>query len=312
MSPAADKQECLRFDRWLMAYVDDELDAVHVFEVEEHLEACGECTELVASLMATRSSLNVVCNMVAPSSLRERVGRTLLAEKLIDEGQLSSLEGVASTTARDSIEFGSAELGSAGSGPPVPPSATLVKLRYILPLAAAATFALVFGALQLDRQNETTSQAGTVKTSSLPLDAVASFDTMIDDLVSQHAHPAPPEETNPEHLGRFEPFIGVKVKRPRFNDPNVRWVGARMVNHRAAMLQYRVRDKRRLTVYVFDPRNVQMRGDRLHERHMGPHKVYVGSVRGYSVAATRRNGLGYVLASDLSPDDNAKLMVAVK
>jgi hypothetical protein len=161
----------------------------------------------------------------------------------------------------------------------------------------------------------------TATTNSAVTTPLAGLDNLVDDLVAQHANPPPPETTDPEAVGRFSPYVGVNVKRPHFKDPDIHWVGARMVRHRGhkatsaayrAMHQYRVRDKRRLTVYVFDPRKVKMRAARLRERHVGPHTVYVGSVRGYSVAATERDNVGYVLASDMSPDESAQLMVAAK
>jgi len=37
--------------------------------------------------------------------------------------------------------------------------------------------------------------------------------------------------------------------------------------------------------------------------------VYMGRVRGYSVAASERNGIGYAMASDLDDDENARLVL---
>jgi hypothetical protein len=38
--------------------------------------------------------------------------------------------------------------------------------------------------------------------------------------------------------------------------------------------------------------------------------VYVGKLRGYSVAATERSGVGYALASDVGDDENTQLVLA--
>ena len=70
MSAARDAEACLRYDRWLTAYLDTELDAVHLLEVEDHLEACESCREYLAMLRATRGSLQNVARAVAPESLR--------------------------------------------------------------------------------------------------------------------------------------------------------------------------------------------------------------------------------------------------
>jgi hypothetical protein len=39
--------------------------------------------------------------------------------------------------------------------------------------------------------------------------------------------------------------------------------------------------------------------------------VYVGYVRGYSVAVTDRRGVGYAMASDLDENESSKLILAV-
>jgi hypothetical protein len=40
------------------------------------------------------------------------------------------------------------------------------------------------------------------------------------------------------------------------------------------------------------------------------HPVYVGRLRGYSIAAAEERGVGYALASDLNDDESAQLMLA--
>ena len=106
------------------------------------------------------------------------------------------------------------------------------------------------------------------------------------------------------------PCGGVRVRPPRFEQKDVRWVGARMMP-RAALLQYLVRDRQRLTMCVFDPHKVVMRPGRLAPRRLdGTNMVYVGHVRGYAVVASERDGVGYALASDLTDDESARLLVS--
>lgn len=166
--------------------------------------------------------------------------------------------------------------------------------------------------------------------------AVMSFDALLDELVELHADPLPPETTDPEQLVKLETFVGVPVKssamrmldagselgKPKFDGARIHAVRDRQ---RAAAIQYSVRGHR-LTMYVFDSRGVPMRVSRLERRELDPAlvraqrvpasptqaprgPVYVGTMRGYSVAATEHGGVGYALASDLDPEKNA-LMVA--
>jgi hypothetical protein len=137
------------------------------------------------------------------------------------------------------------------------------------------------------------------------------FDEMLDDLVVQHAHPPPPETTDPEDLRKFDPYVGVAVRRPELQSLGASYIGGRM-HRRTAMLQYMLdkAKKRRMTMYLFHPKRVPMRTERLRSRRIKSQSVYTGRVRGYSVAASERNGVGYVLASNLSADRSAEFVLA--
>ena len=304
---SAAKAVCCRFDRWLTAYVDEELDAVHALEVEEHIVTCVPCNELVASLRATRGSLQRACKLPCPSSLRERIQRSVEGERLYDEAhRKDSLEA----SVREPEESPASQLEPGASVRPAAES-SLGKLRFVVPLAAAATFALVFGATRL-RELEVQPVATTDRSSSAPIEATASLDNLVEDLVAQHMHPPPPETTDPEGLRRFDQFIGVKVRPPKFDQDDIKWTGGRLIHPRAAALQYMVRDRQRLTMYVFDPRRVTMQPGRLAPRRIEAGMVYVGHVRGYTVCASERDGVGYALASDLSDDESARLLAKAR
>ena len=62
MTAARDTKECLRLERWITAYVDDQLDAVHILEVEEHLGACEGCREQNALTRALQDDVKAVDN----------------------------------------------------------------------------------------------------------------------------------------------------------------------------------------------------------------------------------------------------------
>lgn len=299
MSALRADSACRRFDRWLTAYVDDELDAVHCLELEDHLTGCSGCAETVAMLMATRASLRACVPAEAPSSLRARVQATLREELALEEGPELEEHAPASEHPPTS------EDGVGGSVRPVEsPAPRLVKLRHIVPFAAAATFALVFGAMQLQKQEAT--QVSSADSAEVPVQR-ASLDGLLDDLVAQHAHPPPPETTDPDGLRRFDPYLGIRVRQPAFDGYEARYVGARM-HQRAALLQYILRDSQRVTMYVFDTKRVPLEAGRI-QLERGPGKTYVGRIRGYSVAASEREGVGYALASDLSPEESAALLL---
>lgn len=305
---SAAKAVCCRFDRWLTAYVDEELDAVHALEVEEHLGSCSPCNELVSSLRATRGSLQRACKLPCPSSLRERIQRSVEAERLYDQAhRKDSLEA---SVRSEGEEEPASQLEPGASVRPAA-EGSLGKLRFVVPLAAAATFALVFGATRL-KEFEVQPVATTERSSSAPVEAAASLDNLVEDLVAQHMHPPPPETTDPEGLRRFDQWVGVKVRPPKFDAEDITWTGGRLIHPRAAALQYMVRDRQRLTLYVFDPRKVMMQTGRLAPRRIEAGMVYVGHVRGYTVAASEREGVGYALASDLSDDESARLLVKAR
>jgi anti-sigma factor RsiW len=143
--------------------------------------------------------------------------------------------------------------------------------------------------------------------------ALAPLDGLIEDLVAHHASPQPPETTDPRGLERFDRDVGVRVARPQFESFGARYLGARMrpvIGNQAAVLQYVLRNSHRVTVYVFDPQRVPMQARLLQPRDVGTHHLFVGRLRGYSVAASAGNGVGYALASDLTDEESSKLVLA--
>lgn len=309
MSAALETAACQRLDCWLTAYVDGELDAVHCLEVEDHIEHCEICCERIAMLHAAKVSVRKVAAERAPQSLRERVCRTLLDERVRGDEQAVS----------DEI----AEIADAPISAPAPAKVSpyLAKLRYIVPLAAAATIALMVGAASLGGMTlpsgvtppsteATTAGVSTAAVSSPDL-ASASIDTLLEDLVSQHAHPPQLDVTDPDKPLEFRPILDVPVHGAAYEDDfGARYVGARR-NPRAGMLQYVKRNQNRVTMYVFNTRRVDVSSSKLQSRRIGARKVYVGKVRGYPVAASERDGIGYALtADDLSAEEASSLVLA--
>jgi hypothetical protein len=186
--------------------------------------------------------------------------------------------------------------------------AKLVGWKYAAALAAAATVVLSVAAV---KNRDDAAAAGVAHDAMV--ESSMGFDSLLDELVALHANPLPPEMTNPEELTRFDPLVGVPVRRPPFQPlGGMRFNGARvhaMRERRAALLQYTMEGNHRMTVYVFDPRAVAMQATQLQPRVVRERPVYVGKLRGYSVAAAERGGVGYALATDLGDDRSAQLVL---
>ncbi len=63
-----------------------------------------------------------------------------------------------------------------------------------------------------------------------------------------------------------------------------------------------------MTVYVFDPSGLELRGRT--KRRVGRHDVYLAEERGYTVALYRDRGVGYAFASDLGEGELLRLLSA--
>jgi anti-sigma factor (TIGR02949 family) len=277
---------CARFVSSVDAYIDGELDPDHVVDVEAHLADCNECAERVSLSRSVRVSLQRISSTRASESLRERVCATISQER-----RREADEAVAAHQVAD------AQSGTRG----------MMRLRYAVAFAAAAGVAFAMG---LSRVTE--PPVGDLASSSSREPARAgSLDSILDELVALHAQPLPPETKNPDELPRFDPLVGVPVRRPAFKPFDATFDGARvhaMRDRRAALLQYTLHNKHRVTVYVFDPKKMPVRESSLQPRR--ERAVYVGKLRGYSIAAAERSGVGYALASDLDAEESTALMLA--
>jgi len=261
--------ECSLFARWMSSYVDGELDPGHAVDMEAHVLQCTTCSERVTFLRAMRASLKRSADKRAPDALRARIQTAMLAEKKrVKEADREA-----------------------------PMGQKLIGWKYAATLAAAAGVVLTIGAVKSQKHADTPVMAKAGAS-----DVAVGMDNLLDDLVALHAHPLPPETTNPEELPRFDPLVGVPVRRPAFQPFVASFNGARvhaMRDRRAALLQYTVEGNHRVTVYVFDPRAVPVRATSLEPRVVRERPVYVGKLRGYSVAAAEKSGVGYALATDL-------------
>jgi anti-sigma factor RsiW len=263
------------------SYLDGELEPSQLVEVENHTQACITCRERIVLDRAIRSGVRRTVGAAKPSaSFRARATASLMAQRWAPVDR--------------------------------PSQSTALPAWGGWLVAAAAAAAAVFGISGRKNQEvESASQArDTVTHASVGLDA------MIDKFVDWHASPLPPEVTNPNDLPQFEPYVGVPVHPPALSPFGARWLGGRMLPmgevRNTAMLQYKLPSGHRVSIYVYDPSRISTGASRLQRRMVNGARdpVYVGHVRGWSVAAHEGRGAGYVLASDLDDDESAELALA--
>jgi anti-sigma factor RsiW len=282
---------CRRSAALLEPFVDGELSSDKICEVETHLADCRTCRERVRLSNAMRTSLREVVrkDAVPSSDFADRVSRALAAESVRQERASSSRWN--------------------DRGRPL-------AWRFIVPVAAAAGVTLVWGAAQYNhsQSNETASVNRPGMVTSTPV-VTAAMDELIDEFVSYHASPSndPPEVTEPSLVRKLEPEVGVPMPVPSLQQYGLRWEGASVVPMReksqhAASLRYNF-DGHRVTLYVYNSSRFPLRAT-LEPRVVRNVPVYVGSRRGYSIAAVEKRGVGYALATDLDDTESAELVVA--
>jgi anti-sigma factor RsiW len=269
----------------LGSYLDGELEAAKLLEIDEHVTACETCREEVQLLRATRGSLRRVVRTSAPAGLRDRIANAVAAERAREDWRMDA-EG----------EALGAKLFGSSSG----------SWQTIVPVATAAAIALLWAAAARNSTSATT-------------ESHAGFgDDLLAELVAEHSQPLPPEATNPQAVRGLERYVGVPVQPGEFERGGAHLVGGRVVpwrSQRAMMLQYVVGsgdDTRRFSVLVYDAQKIPTQVTaNLAPRAVGTAEVRVGQEKGYSVAAAQRAGVGYLVASDLDPDKSAQLAALV-
>jgi anti-sigma factor RsiW len=278
--------DCRDRARMLGSYLDGELEAAKLLEIDEHVGECETCREETQLLRAMRGSLKRVVRTSAPAGLRDRIGVAMTAERVREDARTD------------------AEADALGAKAPL---VSLSSWRTMVPLATAAALALMWGAATRGTQGAST-------------EARAGFgDDLLAELVAEHSSPLPLEAKDPDAVRGLERYVGVPVHPSSFERGgfNARLVGGRVVPlhaQRAAMLQYVVGtgdDMRRVSVIVYDAQKIQIGTANLSPREVGTAQVRVGREKGYSVAATQRAGVGYLVAGDLDPDRSAQMAAMV-
>jgi anti-sigma factor RsiW len=282
--------ECRDRARMLGSYLDGELEAAKLMEIDEHVGECDTCHEEAQLLRAMRGSLKNVVRAGAPAGLRDRIGVAMSAERVREDVRAE------------------AEAFDAKA-----PLVSLSSWRTMVPLATAAALALIWGAV-------TRGSLGSSASSASAMETRAGFgDDLLAELVMDHQWQLPPDAKDADSVRGLERYVGVPVHPGSFErgSLNARLVGARIIplhGQRGAMLQYEVgtgSDKRRVSVIVYDAQKIEIGTANLTPREVGTAEVRVGREKGYAVAATQRAGVGYLVTGDLDPDRSAQLAAMV-
>lgn len=148
-----------------------------------------------------------------------------------------------------------------------------------------------------------------VRTGAAPV-AAAGMLPVVEDIAERHARELPVEVSNSDPAAVTQWFRGkmdIPVRPVMFRGMTARLVGARISNvqnQMAAALTYEV-DGRRMTVFVFDSARMPRLSDTamVHGR-----PTYTTSAHGYTVTVTEQQGIGYAIASDLPPQECARIV----
>jgi len=295
--------DCSRIVTLLGPSLDGALDAASTIAVDEHLEICGDCREQQRFHQAMRGSLKKVvgASAHAPSDLRARLAARLAAESAnansseLPEEAPTSLASTALTVAGDVALPVASDVAIPVAGErPRSRLAAMSSLRSFAPWAAAAAVVLVLGTYQQHRS--------AVRRNSV--------EGPLGDFVAEHARPLPPETKEVQGLGTYVgvPVHPVYLKRMQ----SAKFVGGRVLpvqHERAAQLQYEVAGASggRVSVFIYDPRKLQIDASDLAARQHGASEVRVGRANGYSVAVSERGGVGYAVTADMDPELTADL-----
>jgi anti-sigma factor RsiW len=278
---------CRRILPLLEAFGDGELESDKILEVEQHLVECRVCTERVRLSQALRVSTRraVTAEAMPSQAFAERLTLALAAERR-----------------RESERQQASEREARGK---------LLPWRVIVPVAAAAAFTLVWAASTSDRSPAVRTAA--IGKGGDTLGTIASVEELVDELVAYHASALEPQVTEPKLVAQLEPEIGMPLRVPSLQQYGGRWEGASVVpmrNQRAASLRYHVGDHR-VTIYVYDSNRFPLRA-MLEPRVVRNKPVYVGSRRGYSIAASEQRGVGHAVATDLGDRESAELIASIE
>ncbi len=332
--------------RTVNAYADGELEPSRIVEFEQHMGGCTSCRDEFELVNTLRRSLRRSTVRTPSSAFAERM-RLVVANESVRQADANESIDRASAVPPQAVaaHFGGAQRAAEKDTSTRGRWRGRLSWAATVTAAAAAGFVCSFVGSRSDlARNNGKAVALLDKDLAPPAPSpsgfferrASGFDAVIDPLVSFHANPPPPEVVDLDQaMHRFEPLVGVHMPGTTLRRPlGASFSGARIYDmdvrpvtdaHYTAALRYTMQGHR-ITVYIFNPSVVPIQMTRLKPRvvvamskptlpsgsasptveHDVP--VYVGRVRGFSVAAAEQSGIGYAVASDLDDDQSAELV----
>jgi anti-sigma factor RsiW len=257
-------------------FLDGELPADQMLELQSHLDQCSECTEEVALSRTLRSCARRVVLRDAGLIDADVPGAGAGEAELSEEFRARLSGALAREAEQEAAEARSANVRRI--------------LRQWVPragaLALSSAAAMVLWIRTQDVTEPTTDITGTSAQAT-----VLEPEEMLDKLLDVHSAPPEPEVTQPELVPQLERFVGVPLPVPSLAKYGAFWQGGSVVRVRgdrpAAYLRYRTIDDHKVTVYVFNPSRIPLHAG-LEPRMYREQPVYEGYRRGYTIVAQLR------------------------
>lgn len=286
MNPSTTQSgECRRVMPLLDLYADGELDPSHAADVTTHIAHCASCDETLGFALSMKASLQRTARAKASDALHQRVRGIVLAAPTQPQTSAAPVAFFGSLAAAAAVVFAV----GLSSGPK--------------PIDAAD--AMSMGPVGLPRP---------VQAAAAPV-ATPVADRLLDDLVATHRYPPSTEIQDPLDLPRLSKAIGVPLREPALLRDGASFAGARLHvadQRRAALLRYVLKDKSRVSYYMFNPKALPVVSMPLERQASAEHPeqpVYVGTREGLTVAATEKAGVGYAFASEMTADRVTRFVI---
>jgi len=286
-------------------FVDGELPAPQMLELQTHLDVCAECSGEVALSRAIRDSTRravlggdtAELNEDFEARLRNAIAREAHVER---EAQ----------RARQLRTLARQWLPRAGA---LAISSAAVAVLWMRMNDSVEPTTDVSGSVTADSASANSASANSAsanKSQSPALSPEEALDRMID----WHSAPPEPQVTRQELVPQLERDVGVRLPVVNLARYGALWQGGSVVRVRddrpAAYFRYRTTDNHRVTLYVYNPARIPLHAS-LEPRIVREQAVYEGYRRGYTVVAQLRRGVGYAVTTDLDEPLSAELVQAI-
>jgi len=277
---------CVDLRSFWETFLDGELPARQMLELQAHLDGCSDCSLALAFSQALRSSTRSV---VENASTVSEAFRSRLEHALTEEARAEREEQNGLRTRR--------------------------LLRHWVPragiLTASAAAVMVLWTRLEDPIDVTEPVASDHREQRA---SMLGSEELLDRLIDYHSSPPEPQVTRPELVPQLEQAVGVRLPTPSLAQYGALWQGGSVVRVRwdqpAAYLRYRTVDDHKVTVYVYNAARMPLHAG-LQPRMFREEQMYEGYRRGYTIVAQLRRGVGYAVATDLDEPISAELVRAI-